>query len=323
MNILVTGSSGFIGFHIARRLLEEGHTVIGFDAMTSYYDVDLKKSRLAALRAHNGFSFSEARLEEEGALERAVDRAPPEVIIHLAAQPGVRYSIENPKAYVDSNLIGSWRVMELARAMKPRHLMLASTSSIYGANPKIPFSENDRADEPLSLYAATKKGMEAMAHSYAHLYDVPTTAFRFFTVYGTWGRPDMAIFKFTRNIIEGKPIEVYGSGNMKRDFTFVDDLVEAVMRLMPLAPPKVAQAPFRVVNIGGGQPIGLLDFIATLEQVIGRQAICHNLPMQPGDVPATYAAPDLLKSLTGYCPSTPLAEGVSAFVSWYRAYYRV
>jgi UDP-glucuronate 4-epimerase len=323
MNVLITGSCGFIGYHLSRRFLKEGHTVIGFDAMTSYYDPELKRARLAGLRTHNGFSFSEARLEEEGALEASVERFPPDLIIHLAAQPGVRYSLENPKAYIDSNIIGSWRVMELARQMKPRHLMLASTSSIYGANAKIPFSESDRADEQLSLYAATKKGMEAIAHSYSHLHNIPTTAFRFFTVYGTWGRPDMAIFKFTRNIIAGEAIDVYGAGNMRRDFTCADDLVEAIVRLAPLAPEKQAQAPFRVVNIGGGQPVGLNDFIETIETVIGKKAIRNELPMQPGDVPVTYAAPDLLKSLTGYVPATPLAQGVRDFVEWYRGYYKV
>lgn len=323
MNILLTGSCGFIGFHLAKRLLKEGHTVVGFDAMTSYYDVDLKKARLAVLRNHNGFSFVEARLEDEGALEAAVKRFPPDVIIHLAAQPGVRYSLENPKAYLDSNIMGSWRVMELARAVKARHLMLASTSSIYGANTKVPFAESDRTDEPLSLYAATKKGMEVMAHALSHLHGVPTTAFRFFTVYGPWGRPDMAIFKFTRNIIAGSPIEVYGAGNMRRDFTYVDDLVEAVLRLAPLPPAHAGQAPFRVVNIGGGQPVGLLDFIETLETVIGKKAIRNELPMQPGDVPATYASPELLRSLTGYVPATSLTAGVASFVEWYRSYYKV
>ena len=323
MNVLLTGSCGFIGFHLARRLLNDGHTVIGFDAMTSYYDVDLKKARLAGLRSHNGFSFAEARLEEEGALDAAVERFPPDVIIHLAAQPGVRYSLENPKAYLDSNLMGSWRVMELARKVKAKHLMLASTSSIYGANAKVPFSEADRTDEPLSLYAATKKGMEVMAHANAHLHGVPTTAFRFFTVYGPWGRPDMAIFKFTRNIIAGTPIDVYGAGNMRRDFTYVDDLVEAVLRLAALPPPHAGQAPFRVVNIGGGQPVGLLDFIETLEKAIGKKALRNEMPMQPGDVPITYASPELLQTLTGYVPETGLAVGVKAFVDWYRGYYRI
>lgn len=322
MNVLITGSCGFIGYHLGKRLLAEGHTVIGFDAMTDYYDVNLKRARLAGLRKHNGFSFSEARLEEEGALERSVERAPPDLIIHLAAQPGVRYSIENPRAYIDSNIIGSWRVMELARQVKPRHLMLASTSSVYGANPKVPFSEDDKADGPLSLYAATKKAMEAMAHASAHLNVVPTTAFRFFTVYGSWGRPDMAIFKFTRKIIAGEPIEIYGGGNMRRDFTDVRDLVEAIMRLAPLAPPP-EPVPFRVINIGGGQPVALPDFIATLEDVIGKKAIRTMLPMQPGDVPVTYAAPDLLRRLTGYVPATPLVDGVTDFVAWYRGYYGV
>jgi UDP-glucuronate 4-epimerase len=246
--------------------------------------------------------------------------AKPDIIVHLAAQAGVRYSLENPKAYVDSNLIGSWNVLELAKKVKPNHLLLASTSSIYGANPKIPFEETDKADEPLSLYAATKKGMEAMAHAYAHLYQLPTTAFRFFTVYGPWGRPDMALFKFTDAILGGRPIDVYGEGKMERDFTYVSDLIEAIARLMPLAP-ESTPVPFRIVNIGGGQPVGLMAFIETLERVLGKQSIRNMLPMQQGDVPRTFASPEFLKQLTGYSPQTGLAQGMSAFTSWYRDYY--
>ena len=325
MKILATGSAGFIGYHLCMRLLAEGHEVTGFDAMTPYYDPGLKQARLARLQRHNGFAFVLGRLEEDGALIRAVEDAQPDVIVHLAAQPGVRYSLENPRVYIDSNLVGSWQLLELAKAVKPKHLMLASTSSIYGANPKVPFAETDKADEPLSLYAATKKGMEAMAHAYAHLHAIPTTAFRFFTVYGPWGRPDMAIFRFTRAIIEGRPIEVYGAGEMRRDFTYVDDLVEAILRLMPLAPARggASAAPYRVVNIGGGQPIGLIDFIETLERMIGTPSIRKFLPMQPGDMPQTYASPELLVKLTGYRPSTRLEDGVAAFVGWFRDYYKV
>lgn len=323
MKVLVTGSAGFIGFHLVRRLLAEGHVVTGFDAMTPYYDPSLKEARLAELRKHNGFMQVTAKLEDRDALLKAASDLQPGIIVHLAAQPGVRYSLENPRAYVDSNLVGSWSLLDVAKEVKPRHLMLASTSSIYGANPKVPFAEDDKADEPLSLYAATKKGMEAMAHAYAHLHMLPTTAFRFFTVYGPWGRPDMAIFKFTRAIIEGQPIDVYGGGNMRRDFTYVDDLVEAILRLAPLPPLAETGVPYRVVNIGGGQPQGLMEFIAALEEIIGKKAIRNMLPMQPGDVPQTYAAPDRLAQLTGYTPATPLRDGLKAFVDWYRGYYKV
>ena len=325
MKVLVTGSAGFIGFHLVKRLLAEGHVVTGFDAMTTYYDPVLKQARLDTLNRHNGFQQVTALLEDRDALLRAASDLGPDIIVHLAAQAGVRYSLENPRAYIDSNLVGSWSLLDVAKEVKPKHLMLASTSSIYGANAKVPFAESDKADEPLSLYAATKKGMESMAHAYAHLHDLPTTAFRFFTVYGPWGRPDMAIFKFTRAILEGTPIDVYGGGNMRRDFTYVDDLVEAILRLLPLAPERSASlaVPFRVVNIGGGQPQGLLAFIKTLEQAIGKPSIRNILPMQAGDVPQTYAAPDVLEQLIGYKPSTGLAEGVAAFVAWYRCYYKV
>ncbi|RVI59873.1 NAD-dependent epimerase/dehydratase family protein, partial [Sinorhizobium medicae] len=236
MRYLITGTAGFIGFHVAKRLIDEGHFVVGFDGMTPYYDVTLKERRQAILQRSNGFKAVRAMLEDRAALDRAAELAEPEVIIHLAAQAGVRYSLENPKAYVDSNLVGSWNMLELAKAIAPKHLMLASTSSIYGANEKIPFAEADRADEPMTLYAATKKSMELMAHSYAHLYEVPTTAFRFFTVYGPWGRPDMALFKFVDAIHNGRPIDIYGEGRMSRDFTYIDDLVESIVRLSHIAP---------------------------------------------------------------------------------------
>lgn len=335
MRFLITGTGGFIGFHLARRLLDEGHFVTGFDAMTDYYDVRLKQGRQAILERSNGYSFVRGRLEDIAALDRAADMAEPEVIVHLAAQAGVRYSIDEPETYVDSNLKGSWTVLELARRIQPRHLLLASTSSVYGANEVIPFSESHKADEPVSLYAATKKGMEAMAHSYAHLFGVPTTAFRFFTVYGPWGRPDMALFKFVKAILDGQPIDVYGHGKMARDFTYVDDLVEAIVRLVDLAPAQgnrvisdtvadtlSANAPYRVVNIAGGQPVPLMDFIATVEDCLERKAQLNMMDMQPGDVPRTFADPALLKALTGYTPQTPLAEGVRAFVDWYLEYYR-
>jgi UDP-glucuronate 4-epimerase len=271
-------------------------------------------------------------LEDGEALGRAAELAQPEVVVHLAAQAGVRYAAENPGAYVSANLAGSWNLIDLARRHGVKHLVLASTSSIYGANTKMPFAETDRADEPLSLYAATKMGMEAMAHSQSHLHGIPTTALRFFTVYGPWGRPDMALFRFAEAILAGRPIEVYGHGRMSRDFTYIDDLVEAIARLIPIAPDQAARvagdslspsAPFRVVNIAGSQPTSLLNLIGALEQALDRKAIQNMLPMQPGDVPHTHAASDLLVALTGYRPSTPLDKGVQAFADWYRDYKRV
>jgi len=333
MRFLITGTAGFIGFHLAKRLLDAGHFVTGFDGMTQYYDVRLKEARHAILERSNGFRAVIGLLEDAAALKQAAELAEPEVIVHLAAQAGVRYSLENPKAYVDANLTGSWNVLELAKACEVKHLMLASTSSVYGANDKVPFAESDKTDEPLTLYAATKKAMEAMAHSYAHLWKIPTTAFRFFTVYGPWGRPDMALFKFVDAIEKGEAIDVYGEGKMRRDFTYVEDLVEAIIRLVPVAPSDdnrvtteglidtlSKQAPFRIVNIGGGQPVGLLDFIAAIEQALGKPAIRNLLPMQKGDVPQTYAAPDLLKALTGYVPQTDVPTGVRNFVEWYRTW---
>jgi UDP-glucuronate 4-epimerase len=332
MRYLITGTAGFIGFHLAKRLLDEGHFVTGFDGMTPYYDVALKQKRHAILERSNGFKAVIGMLEDWPAIERAADIAEPDIIVHLAAQAGVRYSLENPRSYVDSNLTGSFNILELARKLSPKHLLLASTSSIYGANEKIPFAETDRADEPLTIYAATKKSMELMAHSNAHLYRVPTTAFRFFTVYGPWGRPDMALFKFVDAIRNGRPIEIYGEGAMSRDFTYIDDLIEGIVRLMPVPPGEAnrvqatdavdtlsPQAPFRVVNIGGGQPVELMRFVETIEAVLGKPATRRMLPMQQGDVPRTYAAPDLLQALTGFKPETRLEDGVRRFVEWYQA----
>jgi len=330
MRLLVTGTAGFIGFHLARRLLADGHVVIGFDGMTPYYDVRLKQARHAILARSNGFTAVTGMLEKGDELARAADLAGPEVIVHLAAQAGVRYSLEAPQTYIDSNVAGSWRVIDLARAPGVRHLVLASTSSIYGANPKVPFAETDKADEPLSLYAATKKAMEAMAHASAHLHRVPTTAIRFFTVYGPWGRPDMALFKFVDAILAGRPIEVYGEGNMSRDFTYIDDLIEGMVRLIALPPAEAnrvaaidslsAEAPFRVVNVGRGEPTALTDLIVAVETALGRTAIKTMLPMQPGDVRRTHASADLLSALTGYRPSTTIEDGVRIFVDWYRSY---
>lgn len=327
---LITGTAGFIGFHLARRLLQEGYSVVGFDGMTKYYDPRLKERRHAILSEFGAFTPVIGMLEDKAALDKAASYGKPDVIVHLAAQAGVRYSLENPKAYVDSNLIGTWNILELAKEHRPEHLLLASTSSIYGANEKIPFAEMDRTDEPMTLYAATKKSGELMAHSYAHLHKIPTTAFRFFTVYGPWGRPDMALFKFVDSILRGKPIDVYGEGRMSRDFTYIDDLIEGIVRLMRVVPSEnnrvtdidtlSQHAPFRVVNIGGGQPIELMQFVETVEQAVGRPALRNMLPMQQGDVPRTYAAPDLLKTLTGFCPDIPVATGVQKFVEWYTAY---
>ncbi|TCL65129.1 NAD-dependent epimerase [Rhizobium sp. BK251] len=330
MRYFITGTAGFIGFHLARRLLQDGHDVVGFDGLTPYYNVKLKQMRHAALSQFPSFRPVIAMLEDRGAVEVAFEIAQPDIVVHLAAQAGVRYSLENPKAYLDSNVMGSWNVLELAQRANVRHLMMASTSSIYGANPDVPFREIDRTDEPLTIYAATKKAMELMAHSHSHLYKLPVTAFRFFTVYGPWGRPDMALFKFVKAMLDDEPIEIYGEGKMSRDFTYIDDLVEGIVRLSAIVPSEenrviaegVAdslshQAPFRVVNIGGGQPISLLDFVETVEAALGRRAQRKMLPMQKGDVPRTFASPALLENLTGYKPGTGLATGVKAFVDWY------
>ncbi|MBB5277608.1 UDP-glucuronate 4-epimerase [Rhizobium rosettiformans] len=329
MHYFITGTAGFIGFHLARRLLADGHQVTGFDGMTPYYNVKLKQMRHAALAQYPAFTPVIAMLEDRAAVEDAMAAATPDVVIHLAAQAGVRYSLENPQSYLTSNVTGSYNIIELAERHKVKHLMLASTSSIYGANPTVPFRETDRADEPLTIYAATKKSMELMAHAHAHLYKTPTTAFRFFTVYGPWGRPDMALFKFVDLMLNDQPIEIYGEGQMSRDFTYIDDLVEAIIRISHVIPDesnRVAnedietlsrQAPFRLVNIGGGQPENLMDFVELVEKALGQPAIRKMLPMQKGDVPRTYAAPDLLQALTGYTPSTRLEDGVKAFVEWY------
>ncbi|HWV20675.1 MAG TPA: NAD-dependent epimerase/dehydratase family protein [Devosia sp.] len=335
MKIFITGSAGFIGYHLARRLLADGHRVHGYDGMTAYYDVSLKRARLALLTPSNSFSFTEAMLEDRTTLETAVGDFAPDVVVHLAAQAGVRYSIDAPQTYHDSNLTGTFNLLEVLRHAGTQHLLLASTSSVYGGNPSVPFAEIDRTDFPISLYAATKKAGEAMSHAYAHLFDLPTTCFRFFTVYGPWGRPDMALFKFVAAIGRNEPIDVYGEGRMQRDFTYIDDLVEALTRLIPLPPVKGQPvmvpggadslspvAPWRSVNIGGGQPVGLLPFIDTVEAALGKKARRNLLPMQQGDVEQTHAAPALLKALTGFAPGTSVEAGVAAFVEWYSAYYQ-
>lgn len=320
MRILVTGSAGFIGLHVARRLLSEGHSVVGIDGITPYYDQSLKRRRHELLAESPQFSAHILMLEDAARLKECVRSASADVVIHLAAQAGVRYSAENPRAYIDSNIVGTFNLLEALKGTASKHLIVASTSSVYGASQHIPFHEDQPTDEPVSLYAATKKSTEVLAYHYATAMGLATTAVRLFTVYGPWGRPDMAIFKFTRNILEGQPIDVYGFGNMTRDFTYVDDTVESIRRLID-RPPAPA-APYRVVNVGGGQPVGLLDFIAAVESAVGRKAIRHALPMQPGDVPATYASTERLEELIGFKPQTPLDTGVEKFVAWYRGYYR-
>jgi UDP-glucuronate 4-epimerase len=331
MRILVTGSAGFIGFHLARRLITEDHEILGIDALTPYYDVSLKRDRHDILKRNSAFTEAVLNLEDAGAFAEACAGFRPEAIIHLAAQAGVRYSLENPRAYIDANLVGTFNVMEAARVGAVRHLMAASTSSIYGANEKMPFVETDRADAPLTLYAATKKATELMTHSYSHLWKIPTTLFRFFSVYGPWGRPDMALYKFVEAILAGQPIEVYNHGEMLRDFTYVDDLAQAIDLLLhrpPVEGEKVegdslsAVAPWRVVNIGAGSPCRLLDFISEIERRLGRTAVRNYMPLQMGDVPATFADVSLLVNLTGYRPSTPPRVGVAAFCDWYREYHQ-
>lgn len=333
MRFLITGTAGFIGFHLARRLLGEGHCVFGVDGMTPYYDVALKEARHAILSSHPEFSSNVMMLEDKRNLDSVAAAARPDVIVHLAAQAGVRYSLDHPRSYLDSNLVGMFNVMEIARELKPAHFLVASTSSVYGANTRMPFRETDKTDHPMTFYAATKKAGEEMAHAYAHLWSVPTTAFRFFTVYGPWGRPDMALFKFVGAALAGEPIDVYGHGAMQRDFTYIDDLVESVTRLIEHPPKQGAPvgnedslspvAPYRVVNIGGGQPVGLLPFIDEIERCLGTPIRRRMLDMQKGDVRATFASTDLLEKLTGYRPSMQIAQGVAAFVQWYKDYYGV
>ena len=333
---LVTGAAGFIGFHLVRRLLDDGFAVVGFDSLNAYYDPALKQARLDQLRGRNGFAFIHEALETPGALATVFAERQPDIVVHLAAQAGVRHSIDQPRAYVDANLVGFTELLEAARAHPPAHLLLASSSSVYGANADLPYREDHKADLPLSLYAATKKANEAMAHAYAHLYGLPTTLFRFFTVYGPWGRPDMALFRFTRAILAGEPIDVYNHGRMRRDFTYVDDLVEGI-RLLVDAPPEAPDArtavyandslspvaAWRVVNIGNSDSVELSAFIEAIEAATGRTAIKRMLPIQPGDVPATWADAALLRALTGYAPQTPVREGVKRFVDWYRGHYGV
>ncbi len=334
--ILVTGSAGFIGFHLSELLLDEGFTVIGFDGMTDYYDVRIKQRRHQMLLQNQNFSCTEGMLEDFDALREVAHKEQPDVIVHLAAQAGVRYSLENPRAYMEANVTGTFNVMEVARELEVDHLLMASTSSVYGANEDMPFDERQKCDTPLTLYAATKKANEAMGHSYAHLWNLPTTMFRFFTVYGPWGRPDMALFKFTKGILEGTPIDIYNNGEMHRDFTFVTDLVRGIRLLIDAAPRRPESgdtideydslspaAPFRVVNIGNNDKVRLMDFVEAIEAECGREAIKNFMPMQKGDVPATWADATLLQELTGYTPQTDVREGIRQFVAWYRDYFKV
>ena len=333
--VLITGTAGFIGYHLANLLLAEGFRVQGYDGMSDYYAVSLKQRRHQMLLQHPNFSAVEGQLEDQTLLDRVADAFAPDVIVHLAAQAGVRYSLENPRAYINSNVVGTFNVMEVARRHQVRHLLMASTSSVYGANTAMPFGELDKADTPLTIYAATKKANEGMGHAYAHLWKIPTTMFRFFTVYGTWGRPDLALYKFVDAILDDRPIDIYNHGEMFRDFTYVDDLVRAI-RLLIDTPPALPEdratpvegdnispaAPYRVVNIGNSDKVRLLDFVDAIEDCLGKTAIRNYMPMQMGDVPATWADAGLLKNLTGYRPETDFRDGIAHFVRWFRDYYQ-
>lgn len=334
MRVLITGTAGFIGFHLSKHLLAEGMVVHGYDSMTDYYDILLKQRRHEMLFQTPGFSATEAYLEDSEHLFNVAREFKPDVIVHLAAQAGVRYSLENPRAYLDSNIVGTFNVLEAARELQVKHLLMASTSSVYGANEEMPFSELEKVDTPLTFYAATKKANESMSHSYSHLWNIPTTIFRFFTVYGPWGRPDMALFKFTKGILDGTPIDIYNHGEMYRDFTYVEDLVRGIRLLMdaiPVRPESTGAiapgdslspvAPHRTVNIGNSEKVRLLDFVEAIEAELGIEALRNYMEMQKGDVPATWAEASLLHSLTGYKPKTNVRQGIAHFVAWYREYY--
>jgi UDP-glucuronate 4-epimerase len=335
MRVLVTGAAGFIGSALSLRLLERGDEVIGVDCLDPYYDVALKEARLARTQAYEGFTDLRLRIEDRDGLRAAFAEHQPQRVVNLAAQAGVRYSIENPDAYIDSNLVGFGNILECCRHNGVEHLVYASSSSVYGANTTMPFSIHDNVDHPLSLYAATKKANELMAHTYSHLYRMPTTGLRFFTVYGPWGRPDMALFKFTKAILEDQPIDVFNYGNHRRDFTYIDDIVEGVIRVLdkPAEPnpdwtgaapdPGTSQAPFRIYNIGNNAPVELMTYIGALEKALGKEAQKNLLPLQPGDVPDTYANVDDLVADMGYKPATQVEDGVNRFVAWYRDYFKV
>lgn len=330
MRCLVTGSAGFIGFHVCRRLLAQGHEVAGVDSFVPYYDVALKHARHALLEGP-AFTAHVQDIADLAGLRAVMERARPEVVIHLAAQAGVRYALEHPDVYVSANMVGTFNLLEICRSAPVAHLLMASTSSVYGANTAVPFLESHATDTPLNIYAASKKAAEAMGHCYAHLWNQPITAFRFFTVYGPWGRPDMALFKFTQAALRGETIDVYNHGLMERDFTFIDDLVEGIIRLIPAVPMRGQPvgaadslspvAPFRVVNIGNGAPVGLLDFITEIERAVGRPIARNSMALQPGEVLRTFADSSLLEALTGFRPATPVSIGVPQFVAWFRSHY--
>ncbi len=335
MKYLVTGAAGFIGFHTTRKLIARGDTVVGLDNLNDYYQVSLKHDRLAQLKTLPGFAFEQIELADRTAMKALFERHQFDVVIHLAAQAGVRYSLTNPQAYIDSNLVGFCEILEGCRHSGVKHLAYASSSSVYGGNTRMPFSIHDNVDHPVSLYAATKKANELMAHTYSHLFRLPTTGLRFFTVYGPWGRPDMAMWIFTKAILEGRPIDVFNEGKMRRDFTFIDDIVEGVVRVADNIPvpnpnwqsdhpdPATSSAPYRVYNIGNNRPEDLLEMIGILESCLGKKAEKRLLPMQPGDVPATYADVDDLVKDVGFKPATPLATGIQRFVDWYRTYHKI
>ena len=333
MKIFITGTSGFIGFHLSKKLLEKGHSVHGFDSMNKYYDVKLKKARLKILKKYKKFFFTKNQLENKKILSQSILKFKPKIIIHLAAQAGVRYSIENPKAYMDSNIIGTYNIIELAKKINIKHLLIASSSSIYGANKKIPFREIDKTEAQLSIYAATKKSTENIAHSYSNIWKLPITMLRLFTVYGPWGRPDMALFKFTKGIINKKKIDIYNNGKMYRDFTYIDDIVNGIMALINKAPNlnqlgKIKNdslstvAPFRILNIGNTKKVFLLDFINELEKQVGKKAIRNYMEMQKGDVKITLSNTSLLKKITRYNPKTDYKTGIKKFLEWYLFYYK-
>ena len=320
MCILITGCAGFIGSHVAKRLLDEGHFVVGLDNLNDYYDVSLKMSRLQRIR-NDKFVFHKMNLEDRGNLELLFKLWKPTVVIHLAAQAGVRYSLDNPHAYIDSNLVGFTNILEACRRHEIEHLIYASSSSVYGKNTKLPYSTADVVDRPISLYAATKKANELMAHTYSHLFGVPSTGLRFFTVYGPWGRPDMALFLFTEAILKGLPIHIYNNGEMKRDFTYIDDIVEGIVRLIPLKPD--SDPPYKIYNIGNNSPVDLMLFIEAIEKKLGMVGDKRFLPLQPGDVPATYADVSDLMNDTGFKPDTPIDTGIGKFIDWYKEYYGI
>jgi UDP-glucuronate 4-epimerase len=335
MRILVTGAAGFVGFHVARRLLADRHEVVGLDSVNPYYDVRLKEARLALLQQHRNFEFVRTTLADPEGMNQLFDRYDFDRVIHLAAQAGVRYSLERPDAYVASNILGFLQVLEECRYRKVPHLVYASSSSVYGASTQMPFSVQRGADHPLSMYGVSKRSNELMAHSYSYLFGLPTTGLRLFTVYGPWGRPDMVLFKFTNAILEGRPIDVFNNGHMKRDFTYVDDVVESIVRIMDVIPmpdpewssdhpdPSSSAAPFRLYNVGNHEPVDLMTVIALLEQALGSKAEKRCLPMQPGDVPVTYADIGSLAQVTGFTPRTSMREGIERFVAWYREFYGV